>query len=113
MKTFWKAPEPAERSATWPPGQLPRAGVGSAIEAAPHDSVQSFQDKLPRSIQRWESRLVAVSKRLSHRWMLRGNFSWNDWTESCGAASIADPTLALGNCPGGQVAERSAGDRKS
>ncbi|HEX3579835.1 MAG TPA: hypothetical protein VHY33_14825, partial [Thermoanaerobaculia bacterium] len=54
-----------------------------------------------------------------HRWMFRGNFSYNDYTESCGANAYADPTAALptitvvsggpGRCPGGQVAPQSAG----
>jgi hypothetical protein len=42
MKTLPKAPEPAERSVTWPPGQLARNGVGSETAFAPQLSVQSF-----------------------------------------------------------------------
>src|SRR6185436_5566295 len=49
-----------------------------------------------------------ATKRLSNRWMLRGNLSFNDWKESCGDA-FPDPTKAFGNCAGGQFAERSAG----
>jgi hypothetical protein len=52
---------------------------------------------------------LTATKRLSHRWMLRGNFSWNDWKEHCGANALADPTPTLGNCAGGVVVERSAG----
>ena len=63
----------------------------------------------PDYTQTFKGLELTATKRLSHRWMLRGNFSWNDWTESCGADAIADPTPALGNCPGGVVAERSAG----
>jgi len=52
---------------------------------------------------------LTATKRLSHKWMLRGNISFNDWTESCGEEGTPDPTAALGNCPGGQFTERSAG----
>jgi hypothetical protein len=56
---------------------------------------------------------LTATKRLSHRWMLRANASFNDYTESCGAnaqaGSAANPTQTLGACPGGQVAPQSAG----
>jgi len=54
---------------------------------------------------------VVATKRLSNRWMLRGNVSFNDWTESCSRGSLAfpDPTPGFGNCPGGQFTQRSAG----
>jgi hypothetical protein len=52
---------------------------------------------------------VTATKRLSHKWMLRGNFSYSDWKEHCGAGAVADPTPMIGNCPGGIVTERSAG----
>ena len=54
-----------------------------------------------------------ATKRLSHRWMMRANASYNDYTEECGAnaqaGSFANPTQTLGACPGGQVAPQSAG----
>src|SRR5262245_5371515 len=52
---------------------------------------------------------LTATKRLSHKWMLRGNFSWNDWKEHCGSDAVADPTPLIGNCAGGVVVERSAG----
>src|SRR5439155_5281695 len=54
---------------------------------------------------------LVATKRLSNRWMMRGNFSWNDWTESCSRGSIAfpNPTQGLFNCAGGQFTQRSAG----
>jgi hypothetical protein len=63
----------------------------------------------PGYSQEFKGLELTATKRLSHRWMLRGNVSYNDWTESCSADSIANPTPALGNCPGGVVVERSAG----
>jgi hypothetical protein len=63
----------------------------------------------PGYTQEFKGLEFTATKRLSHRWMMRGNLSWNDWTEQCSAESIVNPTPALGNCPGGQVVERSAG----
>jgi hypothetical protein len=59
---------------------------------------------------------LTATKRLSHKWMLRGNLSLNDWKQHAGSGSYADPTPTVrtgyngcyGNC-GGQVFERSAG----
>lgn len=58
---------------------------------------------------------VTATKRMSNKWMLRGNFSYNDWKEHCGANATPDPTPqlagifgAVGPCSG-VVVERSAG----
>src|SRR5581483_6100465 len=59
-----------------------------------------------------------LTKRMSHRWMVRANASLNDYSEHCGAGSFANPTPSIntgaayggpGNCPGGQVAPQSSG----
>jgi hypothetical protein len=73
----------------------------------------------PNYSQKYSGFEVTATKRFSHKWMFRGNFSWNDYTESCGQDSFANPTPALptvaaasggpGRCPGGQVAPQSAG----
>jgi hypothetical protein len=58
---------------------------------------------------------LTATKRLSNRWMMRANVSYNDWTEDSGPDSFGDPTrrlLSTGGCVGncnGQVIERSAG----
>jgi hypothetical protein len=62
---------------------------------------------------------LTATKRMSHRWMMRGNFSWNDYTQSCGADAFANPTITngvggtaasnFGGCAGGQLAPASAG----
>jgi len=36
-----------------------------------------------------------ANKRLSHNWMLRGSFSFNDRKQHVGAGAVEDPTLAL------------------
>ena len=67
---------------------------------------------------------VTATKRMSNRWMMRVNASYNDYTEDCGASSFANPTRALAStgivngaavyggpaaCIGGQIAPQSAG----
>jgi carboxypeptidase family protein/TonB-dependent receptor-like protein len=46
---------------------------------------------------------LTATKRLSNRWMLRGNFSWADWKQHAGPRSFDDPTRRLDvfyNCVG-------------
>ena len=67
--------------------------------------------------QKFNGLEVTATKRLSHKWMMRGSLSYNDYKESCGANSAANPTPAVGTpsaayagpgaCPGGQVAPNS------
>jgi Carboxypeptidase regulatory-like domain/TonB-dependent Receptor Plug Domain len=73
----------------------------------------------PEYSQKFSGWEVTATKRLSNRWMLRGSFSLNDYTEDCGDGALANPTGALpattvgsagpGACPGGQYAPQSAG----
>jgi hypothetical protein len=67
----------------------------------------------PNYSQKFSGFELTATKRLSHRWMLRANASYNDYTESCGANAqagvAANPSQSLGACPGGQVAPQSAG----
>jgi hypothetical protein len=40
---------------------------------------------------------LVFNKRLANRWMLRGNFTWSDWTwSSVPDSEIEDPTITLG-----------------
>lgn len=65
-----------------------------------------------------------ATKRMSKRWMMRMNASYNDYKDDCGGDAFANPTLQLNStglvngfgaaggppaCPGGQVAPQSAG----
>lgn len=67
---------------------------------------------------------ATATKRLSNKWMLRVNASYNDYTEDCGSGAYANPTKALPStgivngaaayggppaCVGGQLAPQSAG----
>jgi hypothetical protein len=73
----------------------------------------------PDYSQKYSGLELTATKRMSHKWMFRGNLTYNNYTESCGAGSFANPTPALpgvtaasagpGRCPGGQVAPQSAG----
>ena len=73
--------------------------------------VFSVVTNLPGYNRSYKGLELVATKRLSNRWMLRGNLSWSDWTEDCSRGSIAfpNPTAAYGNCPGGQFTQRSAG----
>jgi hypothetical protein len=53
-----------------------------------------------------------ATKRMADRWMLRGNFSWNDWSQDVGDNAFADPTRLRTNygctiCDGGTVVQGS------
>ena len=73
----------------------------------------------PDYSQKYSGLELTATKRMSHKWMFRGNLTYNNYTESCGANAFADPTAALpgstvvsggpGHCPGGEVAPQSAG----
>jgi hypothetical protein len=66
------------------------------------------------SEQEYKGASLTMNKRLANRWMLRGNFTWSDWTWSKVAQSDCEnPTLTLaavgsGNSPGGCANEGDA-----
>jgi hypothetical protein len=73
----------------------------------------------PNYTQQYNGVELTATKRLSHKWMMRTNFSYNNYTETCGKDSFANPTKVLpavaaanggpGACTGGVVAPQSAG----
>jgi hypothetical protein len=58
---------------------------------------------------------LQLIKRLSHGWMLRGSFAWNDWEKLVGPAAVFNPNNLRGgsNADGGAVAEPSNNNYKS
>ena len=46
--------------------------------------------------QEYKGASLTFNKRLSNRWMLRGNFTWADWTWSNIGNEVTDPTHFLG-----------------
>ena len=46
--------------------------------------------------QTYKSVDLFATKRLSNRWMMRGNFTLQDWKQHVGAGAIVDPTQARG-----------------
>ena len=46
----------------------------------------------PDYTQTYDGIELTAVKRMSNRWMLRGNFSWNDWRQQVGANGYVDPT---------------------
>jgi len=47
---------------------------------------------LPDYHQTYQGLELTATKRMSNRWMLRGNVSFNDWKQHVGADTYADPT---------------------
>ncbi len=73
----------------------------------------------PDYSQKYSGLELSATKRMSNRWMMRFNTSWNDHTEDCGDESFANPTPTLytlgasvngggAACGGGQFAAQSA-----
>jgi len=46
----------------------------------------------PGYSQSYDGLELSLQKRMANRWMLRGNFSWNDWVQNVDEDSIIDPT---------------------
>jgi hypothetical protein len=92
-------------------GQTYTTGTRPVFMLAPGVSRPTYSviTNRPDYSQKYSGLELTATKRLSHKWMMRGSVSLNDYTESCGKNSVANPTQTLGACPGGQVAPQSAG----
>jgi hypothetical protein len=67
----------------------------------------------PDYTRTYEGLELVFTKRMSHNWMMRGNLSFSDWKDSCGADSVDDATnqVTVGGstpCTGGVIVQRSA-----
>jgi hypothetical protein len=70
----------------------------------------------PDYSQSYKGLELNATKRMSNRWMLRGNFTLQDWKQDVGPGSFSDPTIqrvaggtACPNCNGDQVIFQSTG----
>ncbi|HEX2831744.1 MAG TPA: carboxypeptidase regulatory-like domain-containing protein [Thermoanaerobaculia bacterium] len=66
----------------------------------------------PGYSQTYDGLEATFVKRLSNRWMMRGNISWNDWTQNVDDEAIIDPTplratYGCSVCDGAQVVQGS------
>lgn len=62
--------------------------------------------------QEYDGLELSLVKRMANRWMLRGNFSWNDWTQNVEDEAIVDPTplrtaFGCSICDGADVVQGS------
>jgi carboxypeptidase family protein/TonB-dependent receptor-like protein len=59
----------------------------------------------PDYYQLYKGLELTATKRMSNRWMLRGNFTFQDWTQHVGSGGIIDPTRdrLCSVCSGSQV----------
>ena len=69
----------------------------------------------PGYSQTFDGLELSLVKRMANRWMLRGNFAWNDWKQDVDP-QFFDPTplraiagYGCSNCDGAQVVEQSTG----
>ena len=72
--------------------------------------VYSVFANLPDYSQDYVGLELSATKRMSNRWMLRGNFTWQDWTQNVGDDAIIDPTnlrtaTGCSNCDGDIVVQ--------
>ncbi len=65
----------------------------------------------PDYYQQYKGLEFTGTKRMSNRWMLRGNLTLQDWTQHVGAGAIVDPTRGktCGICNGSEVVFQSTG----
>jgi hypothetical protein len=65
----------------------------------------------PDYYQQYKGLEITGTKRMSNRWMLRGNLTLQDWTQHVGSGAIVDPTRGktCGNCNGSEVIFQSTG----
>ena len=69
---------------------------------------------LPDYWQNYKGLELTATKRLANRWMLRGNFTFQDWTQHVGQNAIVDPSKLRGGtgcstCSGSEVLVVSGG----
>ena len=73
--------------------------------------IYSVIRNLPDYSQEYKGIDFTVTKRMSNRWMMRGNLTLQDWTQQVGSGAIIDPTRGqtCGVCNGSEVLFRSTG----
>ena len=69
---------------------------------------------LPGYSQTYDGLELSLVKRMADRWMLRGNFSWNDWKQHVEGEAVGDPTRArnasgCASCDDSVVVSQSTG----
>ena len=91
-------------------GQFPdgTSYSGIPVYALPSRPIYRVITNLPGYSQTYKGLELTGTKRMSNRWMMRGNFSWNDWTQNVSEEGLVDPTrqrtaVGCNNCDGGTV----------
>ncbi len=74
-------------------------------------AVYSVIRNTPDYSQTYKGLELTATKRMSHRWMLRGNLTLQDWKQQVGSGAIVDPTRGktCGICDGSEVVFQSTG----
>ena len=86
---------------------LPYYTLKSGIAAPLYKVIRNTPDYS----QTYKGLELTATKRMSNRWMLRGNLTLQDWTQQVGSGAIVDPTRGktCGICDGSQVIFQSTG----
>ena len=68
----------------------------------------------PNYVDNYNAFIASLVKRMSNRWMMRGNVTLSDWKDHCGSDSLDDPTPQITTngttpCSGGVFVQRSNG----
>ena len=65
----------------------------------------------PDYSQTYKGLELTGTKRMSNRWMVRGNFTFQDWRQQVGSGAVVDPTRGAlcGVCDGSEVVVQSGG----
>jgi hypothetical protein len=77
-----------------------------ALTDCPAPCAGTELENRPDSTQTYDGAEVQVIKQLSHGWMLRASFAYNDWQQDVGSRAIVDPNnLAGGSNASGPVVQ--------
>ncbi len=109
------APITCVPTATAPCAALPNGTIPSLpyYVLKPGDSPAVFKviRNTPDYYQTYKGLELTATKRLSHRWMMRGNLTLQDWKQHVGPGAIVDPTVTrtCGVCNNSEVIFQSTG----
>ena len=98
-------------------GTLPNGGPSYNVpfyDLAPGEPTPIYRvyRNRPDYSQQYKGVELTLTKRMANRWMMRGNVTFQDWTQSAGANAFRDPTHirdgnGCNNCDGGLVVQGS------
>ncbi|HEX7679789.1 MAG TPA: hypothetical protein VF713_16785, partial [Thermoanaerobaculia bacterium] len=103
-------PTPTKPCATLPDGTIPSLPY-YVLKPGVSPAVFNVIRNTPDYYQTYKGLELTATKRLSHRWMMRGNLTLQDWKQHVGPGAIVDPTITrtCGVCNNSEVIFQSTG----